>query len=271
MIADVEEARALSAWAGLLADRTRAGFCLALLDGRAWTVGELARHAGVAMSTASEHLDRLVRGGMLVEHRQGRHRYVSLAGPEVAGLIEAVTGAATTPAATNPSASEMPVAGAGRPSAAGPPPGSLAAVHRRRNLAFARTCYDHLAGRLGVALADAVLAEGWIRRADGLVLTPLGRSHLERLGFAGQGRRPVLRDCLDWTERRPHLAGQVGAFLCGHALAAGWVERIGSGRAVRLTGRGAAALRDQFGLVIDRATRDGSAAARAAPAGGRPR
>src|SRR6266508_3730069 len=125
----------LAGFAGLLADDTRAAFCLALLDGRAWTAGELARHASVARSTATEHLNRLIAGGLLTEERQGRHRYVRLAGPEVATLIEDLS-AFLTPAPT--------------------PPRTLRAASASAAMARARTCYDHFAGRLGVALTDAM-------------------------------------------------------------------------------------------------------------------
>jgi DNA-binding transcriptional ArsR family regulator len=248
----MESAEALAGWAGLLADRTRAAFCLALLDGRAWTVGELARHAGVAMSTASEHADRLVAGGLLVQRRQGRHRYLQIAGPSVAALLETVAAAGTP-----------------RPE----PVRSMAAAHRQRNLAFARTCYDHLAGTLGVAVADGLVARGFVSRERGLAVTAAGSIWLGSLGIfpENSGKRPVLRECLDWTERRSHLAGAVGAALCWHAFDAGWVERIGSGRAVRLTALGADALRDQLGVVIEPAGRDGPGAAREVPAGARPR
>jgi DNA-binding transcriptional ArsR family regulator len=224
----MESAEALTSWAGLLADRTRATFCLALLDGRAWTVGELARHAGVAVSTASEHADRLQAGGLLTGHRQGRHRYLRLAGPEVAALIEAV--AATGTKAGGPT--EGPT---------GKPVSTLRAAHRQRNLAYARTCYDHLAGTVGVALADAMVAGKLVSRDAGLVLTDRGAAWLADTGITldRASRRPVIRDCLDWTERRPHLAGLVGAAICEHALRAGWVVRIGSGRAVKVTAEGA--------------------------------
>jgi DNA-binding transcriptional ArsR family regulator len=220
----MDDPQGVAAWAALLADRSRAAFCLALLDGRAWTVGELARHAGVAVSTASEHADRLVAGGLLVQHRQGRHRYLSLAGPEVAALIEAVAAAA----------------GVARPA----PVTSMAAAHRQRNLRYARTCYDHLAGTVGVALADGLVTAGVVSRDDGLHLTAGGRARLAAAGIVLEpvGRRPLLRDCLDWTERRPHLAGVLGAAMCRHAFTAGWIERIGTGRAVRVTAAGAAAL-----------------------------
>jgi DNA-binding transcriptional ArsR family regulator len=219
----MDDARGVAAWAALLADRSRAAFCLALLDGRAWTVGELARHAGIGVSTASEHADRLVAGGLLTQHRQGRHRYLGLAGPEVAALIEAVA-----------------AAGPARPA----PVTSMAVAHRQRNLRYARTCYDHLAGTVGVALADGLVTAGLVSRDDGLHLTGDGRARLAAAGIVLEpaGRRPLLRDCLDWTERRPHLAGVLGAAICRHAFTAGWIERIGTGRAVRVTTAGTAGL-----------------------------
>jgi DNA-binding transcriptional ArsR family regulator len=244
----MDDASSLAGWAALLADRTRAAFCLALLDGRAWTVGELARHAGVAVSTASEHADRLVAGGLLAQRKQGRHRYLQLSGPRVAELIETV---AAVPKPVSPA-----------------PVTSLSAAHRRRNLAYARTCYDHLAGFAGVALADALLARGYVSRSHGLVVTPRGVAWLATLGISldNSGKRPVVRECLDWTERRSHLAGALGAALCRHAFDAGWAERIGTGRAVRLTTAGVAALEDQLGLVIEPADRGSPGAAPAAPA-----
>jgi DNA-binding transcriptional ArsR family regulator len=243
----MDDAEALAGSAALLADRTRAAFCLTLLDGRAWTVGELARQAGVALSTASGHADRLVAGGLLAEHRQGRHRYLRLAGPAEATLIETVA-----------------AAGHPRPQ----PPRSMAAAHRQRNLAFARTCYDHLAGTVGVALADGLIGNGLV---EGLALTSRGSEALTAAGIEVRTApgRPALRDCVDWTERRLHLAGAVGAAICRHALAAGWIERIGSGRAVRVTDVGVAEFRRCLGVRIE--VPDRSGAAPAGPAGVRPR
>ena len=223
----------LATLAGLLADATRARFCLALLDGRAWTAGELARHAGVAASTASEHLSHLVRGGLLVEERQGRHRYLRLAGPQVAQLIEDMT------------------AHAERAGAAARPP-TLRAASAAAAMAAARTCYDHLAGRLGVAIADALTARGLLRQDAGFALSDDGLAWFAaELGVAlpaPTGRRPLARPCLDWTERRHHLAGAAGAVLCVTALERRWVSRIGSGRALRLTGVGRQALSALLGL-----------------------
>ncbi|MEV4495943.1 winged helix-turn-helix domain-containing protein [Micromonospora arborensis] len=218
------EGRGIAELAALLADGTRAGICVALLDGRAWTAGELARRAGVAPSTASDHLTRLVHGGLLVEERQGRHRYLRLAGPSVAQLIEDLAGHAPAPPA---------------------PAGSLRAANANGALAYARTCYDHLAGRLGVLMYDALLADGRLDRSSGLALTSAGWAWAAELGVPVHvlrtARRPVVRDCLDWTERRPHLAGALGAALCRRFTDLGWITP-GTGRAVRLTSTGRTAL-----------------------------
>ncbi|WP_316528450.1 ArsR/SmtB family transcription factor [Kitasatospora brasiliensis] len=219
----------LAAFAALLADGTRAGFCLALLDGRAWTAIELARHVGVAASTATEHLNLLVAGGLLAQERQGRHRYVRLAGPDTAALVEGLAAMAPRTVA---------------------PPRSLRAANRGRALARARTCYDHLAGALGVAITEAMTARGLLDWAHGPRLTGRGVVWLGELGIApppATGRPPV-RSCLDWTERRPHLAGAVGAAICRHALDSDWVTRLGTGRAVVLTDIGRRELRDHLGL-----------------------
>ncbi|MBO4240184.1 ArsR/SmtB family transcription factor [Pseudonocardia alni] len=222
---------ALAARAALLADRTRAAFCLALIDGRAWTAGELARHAGVAPSTASAHLDRLVDAGLLVAERQGRHRYLRLGGPDVARTIETLA-AGTAPA---------------------PPAPTLRASRAAARLASARTCYDHLAGALGVALFDGLVADDLLATGDGLALTPAGR--LWFAGLAGPDAlarrgRPVVRACLDWTERRHHLAGTAGAVLCRALFDRGWVERGRDRRSVRLTASGRTALPALVGVAL---------------------
>jgi DNA-binding transcriptional ArsR family regulator len=211
------EGQELAAWARMLADGTRATVCLALLDGRAWTATELARLAGVSRPTISEHLNLLVSGGLLTEVRQGRHRYVRLAGSETAELLEGL-------AALAPRRTEVAT--------------SLAAASKRDAFARARTCYDHLAGRLGVALTDAMTERGLLDWSSGVTLTPEGQRWLENLGIAIEGRRgrPLVRSCLDVTERRPHLAGAVGAALCEHALKQGWVTHITGGRALKVTG-----------------------------------
>jgi DNA-binding transcriptional ArsR family regulator len=228
----------LAALAALLADPTRARFCLALLDGRAWTAGELAGHAGVAASTATEHLNALVSGGLLAQERQGRHRYVRLAGPETAELIEGM--AALAPRGPAPAR-----------------PRSLSVANRDGALARGRTCYDHLAGTLGVSIADAMTERGLICWDSGLVLTAAGSAWLDRLGveLPARTRRPALRSCLDWTERRSHLAGSVGAGLCALAFASGWIKRIGTGRAVAPTDAGERALWRELGLTLNGGSR----------------
>jgi DNA-binding transcriptional ArsR family regulator len=224
------QAAGLAALAGLIADTTRAACLLALLDGRAWTAGELARHAGVAPSTLSEHLGKLVAGGLLAEERQGRHRYVRLADARVAQLLEDLAAQVVPGAPQRPRS--LREAGAGSAMARG------------------RTCYDHLAGRLGIAVTDALGALGLLRQDRGFALTDAGLAWFADAGIAldRTGRRPLARACLDWTERRPHLAGVAGAALCRHALDAGWCVRIGSERAVKVTPAGELALAEALGI-----------------------
>ena len=221
--------------AGLLADRTRAAFCLALLDDRAWTAGELARHAGISPSTASEHLSLLVAGGLLAEERQGRHRYVRLADPATAALIEDLAAYSSSYPSPRPA------------------PSSLRESGRLSAEARARTCYDHLAGHLGVAVTDAMLNHGLVADDAGLVITKAGRIWLAELDIdflALKGSRPMVRSCLDWTERRTHLAGAVGAALCKRVLDQHWVERIGSGRALKVTQEGGRVFQELLGIDV---------------------
>ncbi|MET9446934.1 ArsR/SmtB family transcription factor [Streptomyces cinerochromogenes] len=224
-------AAGLAALAGLIADRTRAACLLALLDGRAWTAGELARHAGVAASTLSEHLGKLVAGGLLAEERQGRHRYVRLADARVAQLVEDLAAQVS-------------------PTAVRQAPRTLRAASAGAALARGRTCYDHLAGRLGTVLTDALTERGLLRQDTGFALTDAGVEWFAAAGIPLDltGRRPPARACLDWTERRPHLAGAAGAALCRHALGAGWCARIGSSRAVTVTPSGERAFSDLLGV-----------------------
>jgi DNA-binding transcriptional ArsR family regulator len=231
----VTQSGALARLACLLADHTRAAFCLALFDGRAWTAGELARHAGVAPSTASEHLSRLVSGGLLVERRQGRHRYVELADARVAELLEDFM-SYLEPLAERPR--------------------TLRAVATMAALASARTCYDHLAGRLGVEITDAMTRKGLLDQTGGIALTAAGGDWLTSAlgsdpGALRRGRRPLVRVCVDWTERRPHLAGAAGADICRRFRDNGWIRPIGTSRAMLVTPAGRTALRDL--LEIDSA------------------
>jgi len=228
-----DDAGALAAVAALVGDPTRAGMLARMLDGRAHTTSELARDRGVALSTASQHLGRLVDGGLVEVVAQGRHRYHRLAGPEVAAVLERLHGLA---AATAPVAVRAPA-----------------------GLAFARTCYDHLAGTVAVAVHDRLLAAGALVGDDaGTRLTPAGEATVATLGVpagaitdrATRGR-PIARPCLDWTERRPHLAGRLGAALLDAFVAQGWVRRRPSSRAVDITTTGRRALAAHLGLDVD--------------------
>jgi DNA-binding transcriptional ArsR family regulator len=221
----------VSTFAGLLADTSRAAMCIALLDGRAWTASELAAHAGVARPTASNHLNQLVAAGLVIELRQGRHRYLRLASAELAELVEHV---ATL---------------AGRPAAAR----SLRAAGVAADLARARTCYDHLAGALGVQLFDALVAAGLLGATSGLTVTAAGRTWFTELAgpeALRTGSRPLVRACLDWTERRTHLAGSLGAALYQQLVGRGWVLSRPGSRAVRLTANGDDALARLLGVRL---------------------
>jgi len=226
------DADSLARFAGLLADRSRVVMCLAMIDGRAWTAGELATLAGINPSTASEHLTLLVGEGVLAQERQGRHRYVRIAGPEIAQFIEDL-GALVGERAR---------------------PNSLRTVRAAGQLAYARTCYNHLAGNLGVCLYAALIADGSLSSRDGLRLTPAGRGRL--VEFAGSAAvaatpsRPLLRTCLDWTERRSHLGGSLGAAMLTELLRRRWLVRPPQRRAIAVTHAGSVGLRDLFNLDI---------------------
>lgn len=198
--------------AAVLADPTRAAMCLSLIDGRAWTVGELGRAVGVAPSSASEQVAKLAAAGFVETLHQGRHRYVRITDGRVAELIERLS----------EHAEHRPATG-------------LRSTLRSNRLAFARTCYDHLAGKLGVAIRDRMLATGLLDTDNGLALTEAGRQVLTTLSvpIPSGTRRPLLKECLDWTERREHLGGALPAALLDHAVTSGWLDR-GDDRSVRL-------------------------------------
>jgi DNA-binding transcriptional ArsR family regulator len=223
--------------ASLAGDPARAGMLHALMDGRALTASELARVAGITPQTASSHLSRLTIAGLLAVEKQGRHRYHRLASPAVAQMMESIMLVASRSEATTPKLTVGP---------------------RDAALRTARTCYDHLAGRLGVALADAMVASGQVELAkDGGLMTDTGMELLRKLGIDVDGPsrvsnrrgRVLCRPCLDWSERRPHLAGAVGAALCTLSFDKGWVRRIEGTRAVAITPNGQRSYRELFGVA----------------------
>lgn len=223
--------------ASLVGDPARAGMLHALMDGRALTASELARAAGIAPQTASGHLGRLVEAGLLTVWKQGRHRYHAIASPSVARMMESIMLVAADLEVARP----LPFVGP-----------------RDEALRAARTCYDHLAGRLGVGLADALVAGGHLALSDdGGVVTEAGFALFERVGIEigplidsrdRRSTRILCRPCLDWSERRPHLAGAVGAALCAHGLRDGWIRRVKESRAVTVTPKGRQIFREAFGL-----------------------
>jgi DNA-binding transcriptional ArsR family regulator len=236
----------------LVADPARARVLMALGDGRGLPATVLADEAGVAASTASAHLGKLVKGGLLTVERHGRHRYFRIAGPEVADLLEAL-------ARVSPPA----------------PVRSLRQGTRAQAVRFARTCYDHLAGVLGTGLMAAMLERELLAGGDGTFdrraanadrlaapgfdfdyrLTPRGVEHLKEFGIDFEAlprRRPLIRYCVDWSEQRHHLAGSLGAAMSDRMFELGWLHRARRSRAVQITDDGADGLARSFGIELSR-------------------
>jgi DNA-binding transcriptional ArsR family regulator len=217
--------------AALLADPTRLAILFALADGRPRPAGELARHAGVRASTASEHLAQLLAGELVAVERHGRHRYYRIAGESVVVALESL-GTLARPAR----------------------PKTFQQTAAARTLRHARACYDHLAGRLGVEVTRSLVESGaLILQAEAYELTHAGTLLLgERLGLdidrARATRRSFARACLDWTERSYHLAGALGAELLHRLLALDWLERDDGSRALRVTPAGRRGFREHFGI-----------------------
>lgn len=241
--------------ASLFAEPARARILSALCDGRALAASVLAAEAGVSAPTASAHLAKLTAAGLIEVERSGRHRFYRLAGSEVATVLEALACIA-------------------KPE----PVRSLRQATKVAALRTARTCYDHLAGRLGVAVTAALLDHGALARTDGASTTdrreddalsarmrnhpyelgPEARDVLYALGVdldgllaARRASRPLLRFCVDWSEQRHHLAGQLGATLLDTMFDAGWLERTSRHRVVRLTDVGQKALHETLGIPTD--------------------
>lgn len=249
--------------AGMIGEPARAAMLEALLGGEALPAGELARRAGIRPSTASEHLARLVEHGLVVRRASGRHRYYALAGADVAAALEALARIAA-PASHGVDSSRKRAEHAGRA-------GGKSASPAMQALRFARTCYDHLAGTVGVLLTDAMLEKGIIA-GEGFEVTATGESWLRSLDIdlasLRRARRALTRPCLDWSERRDHLAGAVGAAIARAMIDRGWLVRIDGSRALRLTIRGRDGLYRPLGVDIEPPLH---LYARLAPAAGRPR
>ena len=204
----------------LIGDPARANMLTALMAGGALTASELAAEAGVTVQTASSHLKKLETADMLIQRKQGRHRYFALADDDVGALLETMMGLAARRGLTR--------------TRTGP---------KDPALRKARVCYNHLAGELGVQLYDGLLASALLAETDGEpVLTPIGRERMIRFGIDINGletqRRPLCRSCLDWSARRTHLAGSLGQSLLSRLESLGWARREPASRVVHFTARG---------------------------------
>jgi len=220
----------IAAAAALLAEPARAALVTAVIADGALPVTDLAERAGIAPSTASEHLSRLVAGGFLDSEKRGRHRYFRLADPAVAAAVEALALVAPQP-----------------------PVRSLREATRSELLRDARTCYDHLAGKVGVALAQSLERQRVLVRSNGdFVLGPRAAARLAALGVELaplEGlRRPLVRGCLDWSERELHVAGSLGAALANRFFELGWIKRRDGNRSVEVTSQGRAAFASELGF-----------------------
>jgi DNA-binding transcriptional ArsR family regulator len=222
---------AIAGNAALIADPSRAAMLSVLLDGRALPAGELAAAADITAQTASSHLSKLLDAGLIACESQGRHRYYRLADVRVAEALEHLAGLNSAHAVRTKSIDPQ--------------------------LQFARRCYDHLAGRLGVAVTDALTANEFIRAAANkqFEITREGNRWFARVGVQvetlSRSTRGIARQCLDWTERRHHLAGPLGVRLLAALCERDWLRRSRSSRCVIVTAQGAAALRRELGMTIN--------------------
>jgi DNA-binding transcriptional ArsR family regulator len=228
----VSNAPQIAEVAALVGDPARANILCALLDGRALTATELAFAAGVSPQTASGHLGKLLLARLLVLMKQGRHRYYRLAGPHVGQMLEGIMNVALT----------------------GPPRFQPRSKHDEA-LRHARTCYDHIAGIVGVALADRLIErELIILGEEAGEVTPAGTEFLTEIGVnlsaARTRRRVFCRPCVDWTERRPHIGGAVGAALAMRCFELRWIERRRDSRALTITPAGRRGFMEAFALSV---------------------
>ena len=224
----MKEGPDISRIGAMLGDPARSGMLIALLSGKALAAGELAQEAGIAPATASGHLRQLLEAGLVSVAVQGRHRYYALAGEDVAHALEALLGLAAAKGHLR--------------SRTGP---------RDPALRAARVCYDHLAGGAGVRMFDSLTAQGHLALEGGaLTLTDAGRDWAAQFGLdpeaLARSRRPLCRTCLDWSERRAHLAGGLGAALLARLQSLGWARRLPDSRVVAFSRSGQAAFEAAF-------------------------
>lgn len=206
--------------AGLIADQTRSRMLMALMGGKALTATELALEADITAQTASSHLQKLVEGDMLTVRKQGRHKYFQLKNQNIAALLETLLNISV-------SLSSLGIK-------TGP---------ENERLRRSRVCYDHLAGELGVSLFDHLVSKGWVSdNVDDATLTEEGLHYFQSIGFDGaeqkKSKRPLCKACLDWSERRNHLAGRLGQWILDDALSKQWALRDMDSRAIEFTQRG---------------------------------
>jgi len=212
--------------AALLGDPARANMLTALMSGRALTAAELAQEAGVTPQTASSHLAKLEIGQIVVPRKQGRHRYFTLSGPDIVEALEVLMGIANR-------------VGHNR----------VRTGPKDPELRKARVCYDHLAGDMGVALFDGLAKRKLIASdVNGVAMTPAGIDFANTFGIDLDGlrakRRPLCRECLDWSARQSHLAGSFGAALLDRFYDLGWARRVPESRIVRFSDTGEKSFRD---------------------------
>ena len=220
---------AIAPVAALIGDPARANMLSALLGGKALTASELAEEAGITPQTASSHLAKLESGKLIAAVKQGRHRYFRLAGSDVAEMLEKIMGVAARTGLSR----------------VRPGPSDPAMRH-------ARVCYDHLAGELGVQLHDSLAQRGFLASRDGtLRVTKRGAEFLGDFGIdvaaLSESRRPLCKGCLDWSMRREHLAGSVGAALLSRIVELKWARRDKGSRALLFSADGEMRFRRQFG------------------------
>ncbi len=227
----MKEGPDISHIAALIGDPARANILTALMDGRALTASELAEEAGVTLSTASGHLSKLVDAELLSPRKQGRHKYFQLAGADVAEVLEALMGLAARRGATR-----------------------VRTGPRDAQMQTARVCYNHLAGRLGVQMYRSLLAQGvLVEQGEDVKLTPLGVTFVGEFGIdingLRAGRTKLCRTCLDWSERRNHLAGSLGRAMLTRMEDSGWLRRDPKSRAVIMSATGQVAFDEAFPTV----------------------